>query len=397
MATLDWAPQRTAANPRSVNRDPALDGMRGLAVLGLLFIGTCGPLADGTSGHPLLQTVASPFWAAGLVFLTLSGYLLTGGLWETLHQPDGLHPAHWLRNFYARRAIRLFPLYYLVLLVATALAVARGTRLADVGPLKLYAWFLQNLPFLTEPASQQPSPLPIGHLWMVAILFQLACAWPLLMLTVNARRSAMKLAAGLTLVSVAFCWAVWGLPFLGPMVRNHVFDQFPLTYASVFGLGGMVYLAPGFSWHRRLVSRLPILLITGLAGFYLAGVLGGHFARNSRPMFLFGIPSAGIAAAALLGLALEDGPLRRALGRPPLNYIGRFSYGIFVLSPLLQHSTNKIAGYIAPSGSAPFLAARFVLLVVLSFAAALLLFELMQAPLLRLKRRFPIQPVVVRP
>jgi peptidoglycan/LPS O-acetylase OafA/YrhL len=392
MATVSLAPVRTSIAPQTRLRDPALDGLRGLAVLSLVVATYCDPLAPGAASAPALTRLGAPAWAGGLLFLALSGFLLTGMIWETLHAPDSPHPAHWLRNFYARRALRIFPLYYLLLLIATPMAVARGTPLHETGAIKLYAWFVENLPFLTERAAQQPSPLHIQHLWMAALMLQFACVWPLLLLATAGRRRARSLALGLVLSSIAFCWIVWSLPSMLGLVHEHVFDEFPLTYASAFGLGAALYLVRGTDQWSQLRSRLPVVLALGLMGFGIVAVVERTFQPTTRGMFLAGIPAAGLAAAALVGLALERGRFRRTLAIFPLVWLGRLSYGIFLLHPLLLGPASKLAERATHSTGALYGCVRLTLGIILSVALAFLSYELLERPFLSLRRHFLIEP-----
>lgn len=97
--------------------DPALDGIRGLAILlvlahHLFYIGD-------TLGNPVLQAihrVQLSAWLGVDLFFALSGYLITGILWRSLGGPG------YFRAFYMRRSLRIWPLYYGVLLVLGALS-----------------------------------------------------------------------------------------------------------------------------------------------------------------------------------------------------------------------------------------------------------------------------------
>ena len=392
MATVACVPVPTPSTSNTRNRDAALDGLRGIAVLLVVISTYWGPLATNSGPRHILGWLGATAWPGNLLFLALSGFLLTGNVWETLPAPDSPHPAHWLRNFYARRALRIFPLYYLLLLIATIMAVARGTPLQDTGTMKLFAWFIDNLPFLSEPAGQQPSPLHIQHLWMVALPMQFACAWPLLLLATSGRRRARSLALGLVASSIAFCWVVWLLPSMTSMVRNRVFDEFPLTYASAFGLGAALYLVRGTTQWEQIRSRLPVFLALGVAGFAAVGIMDRTFDATTRGMFLAGVPSAGLAAASLLGLALEPGRLRSLLSGFPIVWLGRLSYGVFLLHPILQTSTNKIAIRLTHSNGVSAAALSLVLGLTLSVALAFLSYELLERPALTLRKFFPIQP-----
>ena len=108
---------------------PALDGLRGLAVLAVVAVH-----ANLQMGGPHAGGTWAVVWGAGWVgvdlFFVLSGFLITGILLDASAQPDG-----YFRNFYARRTLRIFPLYYgvlafgvLVVLPPSARTCPRSTR-----------------------------------------------------------------------------------------------------------------------------------------------------------------------------------------------------------------------------------------------------------------------------
>lgn len=82
---------------------PALDGLRGTAVLLVVAYHT---MADTQSSHRLVHAMGVGFsagWSGVSLFFVLSGFLITGILW------DNRDTSHWRRNFYARRILRIFP------------------------------------------------------------------------------------------------------------------------------------------------------------------------------------------------------------------------------------------------------------------------------------------------
>jgi peptidoglycan/LPS O-acetylase OafA/YrhL len=105
------APSVPAAEPARID---ALDGVRGLAILLVVLFHALwfdAAMVGGQSvapGSPYAR-LASLGWCGVDVFFVLSGYLITGILLRSKGQP------RYFRNFYARRALRIFPLYYLVL------------------------------------------------------------------------------------------------------------------------------------------------------------------------------------------------------------------------------------------------------------------------------------------
>lgn len=96
---------------------PALDGVRGLAILLVLSVHLLGANTEGhgTGLHILGEVLASGYVGVYL-FFALSGYLITGILMDTIHAPT------YYKTFYARRSLRIFPLYYGVLILLLLLS-----------------------------------------------------------------------------------------------------------------------------------------------------------------------------------------------------------------------------------------------------------------------------------
>ena len=142
---------------------PELQGLRGLAVLGVVIY-HCHPRLEGT---PFYR--ASLWgWAGVNLFFVLSGFLITSILLEARGKP------RYFRNFYARRALRIWPVYVLVLVVCylnapwfVGLPVFEAISTA---PWWVYILFLQNLFHLALPPS-------IGPTWSLAIEEQYYFLW----------------------------------------------------------------------------------------------------------------------------------------------------------------------------------------------------------------------------
>src|SRR4051812_27847692 len=93
-------------------RVPALDGVRGAALLAVVFSHLIWPTA--TFRSDVIDRVLINGWIGVDLFFVLSGFLITGILIEA-KESEAL--AGYFRNFYARRALRIFPIYYLFLIV----------------------------------------------------------------------------------------------------------------------------------------------------------------------------------------------------------------------------------------------------------------------------------------
>ena len=157
---------------------PVLDGLRGLAVVLVLLFHL-----DRLSGAAWPDRVLARLFGAGWVgvdlFFVLSGFLITGILVDTAAQRN------FFRNFYARRALRIFPLYYALLVVGFAVYPTFAPAIHADRDWRLFLdgqwWFWSYLANIRL-AAVGGAPMNFGHLWSVAIEEQFYLVWPLLLL-----------------------------------------------------------------------------------------------------------------------------------------------------------------------------------------------------------------------
>lgn len=164
----------------------ALDGIRGVAILMILTYHTGILTPFSASPHSILNSlVRNCGWAGVDLFFVLSGFLITTILLKSRRGIIGL------RNFYVRRILRIFPLYYLF--IATLFFVMpHVTKITDaVGYLFLYdhqKWFWlygQNILFASF--GRAPRFSYVNHLWSLAIEEQFYCLWPLLVFSCSVK------------------------------------------------------------------------------------------------------------------------------------------------------------------------------------------------------------------
>jgi peptidoglycan/LPS O-acetylase OafA/YrhL len=185
---------------------PELDGLRGVAILAVMLF------------HMQVRGVALG-WAGVELFFVLSGFLITRILLESRDKP------HYLRNFYARRALRIFPLYYVVLVVTLILPPPHG-----FGRSRTSLWYfayLQTLPLVR--GRFEASPLP--HSWTLAIEEQFYCLWPFVLLLLRRGRDLAAALAVLFLGATAF--RVWTI-----VNHSNPFAPFAIIVAQTDALGG---------------------------------------------------------------------------------------------------------------------------------------------------------------
>lgn len=359
---------------------PALDGLRGCAILAVLLLHFTSTLA-APAGAParLVKQAFSMGWTGVDLFFVLSGFLITGILADARETP------HRFRTFYARRALRILPLYYgfiLLLFVVPPLVGARAytTPLAEQLPYWLY---LQNFRPLTGPALDFAS-----HLWSLAIEEQFYLVWPLLVFTVSrtaALRVCLLCLAGAVAFRVASVFTVDDL-------RTVYF----LTPARVDGLalgGAIALVMRGSGGPRRLRRMAPAALALSAAVIAAAALLPSGFDPGGVYMVTVGYTALACFFGAVLVLALE-GPrfFPRLLSTQVLRFFGRYSYGLYALHVPLGAlarrngvSPNAFAGTV---GELPGLLGYALLMTAVSILVALASWHLYEKHFLKLKSRF---------
>lgn len=382
------------APPPRTQRDPALDGLRGLAVLMVFLFHYGGGLQSTRPAVRLMGYITQGSWLGVVLFFALSGFLITGSLWDSLGQP------HRLRNFYVRRVLRIFPIYFLALGAAAAYALYRGASLVSLKPLAVFVFFLQDLPHLSSYALQSQLSLPLYHLWTVAVEEQFYLIWPIVLLFAHSRRHALRLSLWIFAISVTFLFAIYTMaPFEGART-HHLYDYFLLTQAGPIALGAAVSLAMGSRadasgrkpGSHRLVRRYARpAFFTGCAIYLYTSYVSKTLYLSQPLQFWLGLPAIAVAAAAVIPLVLRPGPLRSIFSMGALGWMGRISYGFYVYHILLEPLFDHIGLIVAHASSGEYYQiVRLVFAFPITCLVAWISFHLYELPILNLKRFFPM-------
>ncbi len=360
---------------------PALDGLRGIA-----FCGVAGShLFPGTPRSEMAKLVAAvlSFGATGVdLFFVLSGFLITGILY------DSRTDAHFFRKFYARRALRIFPLYYGVLASFLLLTLFFGVHYNR--ELLSLALYLQNTGFVAPPIYAYIGPhLPLAHFWSLAVEEQFYLIWPLLVFWLRARERILFCC----LASLVFC------PLLRFGLSLHGAGYFSihtntLCRADSLLAGGALAILLRGPHHDLALRWGPGLFMGGLLGVIaLRYGLPAQPAASFRQAISIGWSYTAIAAASvgLLALALRHALTRSILSTALLRWLGRYSYGLYVfhliLFAFLQEPLKTWAAGIGFSkGAAIFFAG--VVAFLCSCLGAYISYNLYERHFLRLKRLF---------
>ena len=387
----------------SVRDEPAdlrvssLDGLRAVALL-LVVLHNAGGVEGGSQGL-LLKVwvlVSNAGWVGVQLFFALSGFLITRILLDAKGRPG------WLRSFYVRRALRIFPLYYAFLFFIFVVVPRVGALPELIGSGTLsQGWYWSYLSNWSAPFGRQPEGLP--HVWSLAVEEQFYLLWPLVVATVTDRALA-RIAIGIVFMAFVARLAIHQLfPEEIAMTATYTWT---IARADTIVLGGLIAVV------IRDTSALAWLRSHLLAGLSMCGGIIVVVTAVQR-----GFPSKGLSGilvnqplsalfSVLLVLLCVSGPtvgspsgrvevvVREWLSASWLTTIGKYSYAIYVLHRpvhvLLRAHAN--ATLMRTIGLSRFLAyVGYTLLVFLiSFGLARITWMVIEQPFLSLKRYFPM-------
>jgi peptidoglycan/LPS O-acetylase OafA/YrhL len=302
-------------------------------------------------------------WIAMDSFFVLSGFLITGILIDSRNKPD------YYRTYYRRRALRIFPLYYVVL----ALLIFQ-IRFRHGGVEYKYliehwgspAWFLFYLGNIkTAIVNSWTHVLGFSPLWSLQIeeqfylLFPFAVMWLRLE---NLRRLLLAAVCISPLVRVLFYLWHPGNPFLQYVLLPSRFDG--------LALGGLIAIRYRMGPWKIPKLGLPVLGLV-LPFNRLAG---------------YSISSFGCACLVLWLIQNRGSSYLGWLRLAPVQYIGKISYGIYLLHLIALGTINGLAKHRFPILAQPGLV-RFFALICLSITYASISWYVLERPLLKLKNR----------
>jgi peptidoglycan/LPS O-acetylase OafA/YrhL len=306
---------------------------------------------------PVGKLIPDDFLTLGLLgvrfFFTLSGFLITGILLR----------GQSIRTFYLRRALRIFPAYYLCLLVIIVIGVA------DVRQYSL--WHVSYLSNVLFTFKQGIAPAT-GHFWSLAVEEQFYLVWPWLVLKTPAKHS-WKLPVAAILFTLVYKTVIAFT--LGGHLAGGLL---PFACLDSLGLGGLLAC---FGYDPRLKTYRSRFLRAALA-------LGSLIVACQTILYFWGRGTRVFYATSYLGVSLiftwlvgkaADGKLWRLIEARPLVYTGKISYGLYLWHNFMPALAVWLLGY----NPGAWTVAAFATL--LTFAVAATSWKLVESPLNSLK------------
>lgn len=363
-----------------------LDGVRGLAAIMVMFFHFFQ--YHGVHGSVIKNAVQkmSIFGQTGVtLFFVLSGFLITRILLKTKSENN------FFKAFYARRVLRIFPLYYLFLIIYYFVLPALTNGAVAPFAQQWYYWvYLQNFALTFNWANTGPN-----HFWSLAVEEHFYFFWPLIVYFLPAKKV------------VTAAWSLIVVSFITRMVLlNAGYGVFYFTFTNLDALVAGALLATRENKYglqsfkaKKFAYLLGALLLPTLVMWVFTG--GKSLAAVQALKF----PLIAFVYYALIGLIISTGQRKVTAAlfkNKPILYAGKISYGLYVYHPLifLYYSAYYTTGYV-------------VLDMAICFAAALLAatasYYLFEVKILYFKKYFEygakagslddaaLQPVLAKP
>jgi peptidoglycan/LPS O-acetylase OafA/YrhL len=367
--TIQAAVERAVPSPPRVQAPtrfyPQLDGLRALAVVLVLLCHF-----DGGNVPHVLARIFIRGWIGVDAFFVLSGFLITKILLNCRPGPRGFG------FFVLRRVLRTWPLYF-VLLILSYLYFRHSGAAANI-PWLRYLFFLQNY------GGGQASTL--APTWSLCVEEHFYFVWPFLVFLLPRRALLPALILGFISFPLLRFWG-WDHGYADQLYTQTQFHLDGLVAGSVVAL-----LLPLHAKHPQACRRAAAVLFGLGAAATVAGLWrDGEVAEMVRTGhdIVFAFTSLAAMFAGLLWILIheESSLLVRLFSLWPLRYIGRISYGIYILhfavaQTLALMPLHRILGSLADS---------WLFMMPLRIGAVIVVaavsYEFFESPILRLKER----------
>ena len=359
---------------------PCLDGLRGLAILLVVPHNTdiTVPVLHGP--FAVFAVLIDRGWVGVQLFFVLSGFLITEQLCRSRHAPN------YLGSFYARRVLRIVPLYAAAVVLAVVLAKVLASRGHAVAHTAAWALWLGILVInWTEPLGTQIAGFP--QFWSLALEEQFYLVWPFVV---------RAFASRLVVVTAAIAAAALGIRVLMLLLgaNTSMVYMWTISRMDALAFGAMAALIVQ-RWRVRGIVAAPLPWVAIGLGIGLVGALltelyeTGTWATQTVGFTCLGLACMFILLGAVANdLAPRQRRLLSVLRSRVLASVGRYSYGMYVFHMFFAIFAAAWVKRIADSFGDARMIACALLMVALSYGLGFLSYHLYEKHFLQLGRRY---------
>lgn len=346
-----------------------LNGLRAIAAITVLL----SHVFFNTFGNWGIPDIRLPIFESGVtLFFVISGFLITFLLLKEIDKTDTVQ----IKKFYLRRILRIWPIYYLFLLLAIGVSMMSG-RSGDILNPKLwyYVFFMANIPFLSANGIWI-----IVHYWSIGVEEQFYLFWPWLMKLM--KHKVLKISVSVLVIWLGLKYGSW-LLFTNHSLAYRFFSVTSFQSMMMGAIGAILYAHKNSFYLKITIHRLTqalvwiFFLFFGLFESYIPAVF-----KNEVVSFFSLFLIMGQVGAAKKIIDLES---------PFFDFIGKISYGIYVIHPLVIYLLSRI--WIELDIQIPIFIEYIIIYLLVTFITvgiAWLSYHYFESPFLKLKSRLAI-------
>jgi peptidoglycan/LPS O-acetylase OafA/YrhL len=342
---------------------PGLDTIRFYAAIAVVVAHLERNFAELRSQPAIFEPIRIFFIDAQIavtLFFVLSGFLITYLLLAEYERTAGVQ----VRNFYIRRILRIWPLYYLIAIPGILLFPALGADQVTTGRAALILFLLANF----------AGPLgPLGHLWSIAIEEQFYLMWPLVLR--RGPQVLLKIAGGVIIIKLMLAPMIASMNIVG---AENLLVGLRFEAMAIGALGAYLYHRqhPLLHW---LYHRLTQAIVPGICVLYMI--------FDQPYTALVHMMAAVVWMVLLLNVATNPRALLH-IDVPVVNQLGKISYGIYMYHfPVLYLILYAFQQLNIPEGPITNVG-LYITVIGGTLLVAALSYRFFEQPFLRLKERF---------
>ncbi|MEM7625542.1 MAG: acyltransferase [Planctomycetota bacterium] len=369
------------------DRLPQLDGLRGLAIL-LVMLHHFATFRPSSTVETTIKAVTDSLWIGVDLFFILSGYLITGILLASRQRP------RYFSSFFARRFLRIFPLYYAVIFFALIVL----PHLPQAGEIDTSAtdgrgwWYWAYLQNYLMANLGNLNHLVTAVTWSLAVEEQFYLVWPFVVWFTPAHRLT-KICGGM--IVGALLLRVGLALNGGDPIASYILTPTRMDTLAFGALAACLERGHGVSPRTRTwVSRVGIVALVGVLGM---AAFGQGLKWEEWSVHTIGFTLLGAVFFALLITVRYAAPSSwryQWFSHPALRSLGRYSYAIYLFHVPVTAVVRESVLRLPKDAPAEGTRLHLILLLIVSsgvatYAAAWLSWHLYEKHFLKLKSRFP--------
>lgn len=334
---------------------PELDGVRGLAAIMVIVFHINQKTAPDGFLLKMMHKTGTLGQTGVILFFVLSGFLITGILLATKNSRN------YFSTFYLKRSLRIFPLYYLSLMIFLIIIPLLETGRAIPFSESWYFWvYLQNIAITFKGANIEP-----GHFWSLAVEEHFYFLWPFLVYMLSEKN--LVKAIGL-IIALGFAVRV--------VLEQNGYGSFFFTLSTMdcMAIGGLVALNHRHNWvsyKTILLSFIVLMLLLLVSWMLFKNHISNFVSLVKHPLLSLFFGS--LISMLIVGKSFFN----RIFKLKILTFTGTISYGLYIFHPIcITYASRYFSGSLLVS-----------VIFAASYATAIISFYMFEQWFLRKKAR----------